>query len=351
VVYQKKMTWWMMNEWTNEEDEILRSSREEGLPYYQIQKVLQDRGFQRNYEAIKKRASLKGIGSNPKTMSVSFSRPPIVDLDTNFSQTAIPYNVNVPRKSVETNTSKKLYSEGVPRTLQSEFVEPSNQPSNKRVLAIGDIHSPFEHRYYLDFLVETYQKYNCDTVVCMGDEIDSHALSKYDADPDGLSAGHELIEGIKHLQPYYSAFPNVQVVTSNHTVRGYKRGFEAGIPKAFFKSYAEILQAPKGWTWSSSLTIDGVLYHHGEGFSGETGHLKAARSAMRSTVIGHIHSHGGVSYIQTEFGRIFGLNCGCGVDVDQYAFAYGKNCANKPTLGAGIILEGRVAYFEPMSGY
>jgi hypothetical protein len=306
----------MMNEWSNEEDEILRSSREEGLPYYQIQKVLQDRGFQRNYEAIKKRASLKGIGSNPKTMSVSFSRPPLVDLDTNFSQTSIPHNLD-----------------------------------KHRVLAIGDIHSPFEHRYYLDFLVETYQKYNCDTVVCMGDEIDSHALSKYDADPDGFSAGHELFEGIKHLQPYYSAFPNVQVVTSNHTVRGYKRGFEAGIPKAFFKSYAEILQAPKGWTWSSSLTIDGVLYHHGEGFSGETGHIKAARSAMRSTVIGHIHSHGGVSYIQTEFGRIFGLNCGCGVDVDQYAFAYGKNCVNKPTLGVGIILEGRVAYFEPMSGY
>ncbi len=117
------------------------------------------------------------------------------------------------------------------------------------------------------------------------------------------------------------------------------------------KDYKSFLDAPKGWSWSRSIEIDGVLYHHGEGYSGSLGAYKAAMNAMRSTVIGHIHSHGGVTYIQTEFDRIFAMNVGCGVDIEAYAFAYGKNCAFKPTLGCGVVIDGKEAYFIPMSGF
>lgn len=325
------MTWWMMNEWAEEELSIIETYRQKGYTYYQIQGLLEEFGYKRTYESIKKVASLKlGRKDNPK----GFRLPEGMETESVGSES---YSVRTEEH----------------RPLQGAVLEPYNRPYNKpsRVLAIGDIHAPFEHRYYLDFLLETYQKWNCDTVVCMGDEVDAHSLSRYPADPDGFSHGHELEKAIGHLEPYYRAFPNVSVVTSNHTVRGFKKGFEAGIPKAFFKSYADVLMAPKGWTWSRSVEIDGVLYHHGEGFSGETGHIKAARAAMQSTVIGHIHSHGGVSYIQTEFQRIFGLNTGCGIDAEAYAFAYGKNCANKPTLGCGIVLDGKEAYFIPMSGF
>lgn len=310
-----------MNEWTDEEIEIISLCKSSGKNYYDAQKELQSRGFNRTYESIKKVASLRKIGSGTERKdsipeSFSYSNPAVVDRTEELSRPPVHNNLK-------------------PR----------------RVLAIGDIHSPFEHRYYLDFLVETYQKWNCDTVVCMGDEADFHAFSKYTTDPNGHSPGRELELAVEHLKPYYEAFPVVQVCTSNHTIRPLKKGFEFGLPRELFKSYREFLQAPEGWTWHNSIEIDGVLYHHGEGYSGALGHHKAALNAMKSTVIGHIHSHGGVAYIQTEFKRIFGLQTGCGVDIEAYAFAYGKNCAFKPTLGCGVILEGKEAYFIPMSGY
>lgn len=301
--------------WSSDEEKLLLELRAKGLPVLSITAEFNKLGIPRNYSMIE--SKLKNIKRNSQYESYT--------AEAN----------NAPLTGSITFTANEPYIKKQPNGC-------------KRVLAIGDIHAPFEHAHYLNFLLETYSKWNCDTVVCMGDEVDAHSLSKYIPDPDGFSAGHELDRAISHLKPYYKAFPQVDVCTSNHTIRGFKRGFEAGIPKAFFKSYAELLQAPPGWSWHNSIEIDGVLYHHGEGFSGETGHLKAARAAMKSTAIGHIHSHGGVGYIQTEFKRIFGLQTGCGVDISQYAFAYGKNCPSKPTLGAGVILEGKEAYFIPM---
>jgi predicted phosphodiesterase len=298
-----------MNEWTEEELKIIETYRKQNYTYYQIQNFLKEVGYIRTYDSIKKAASLK-LG----------------------------------RKDHQRNSE-------VPEKVEPKAAQIKGSFKSHRVLVIGDIHAPFNHRYYLDFLRETYENWNCDTVVCIGDEVDFHALSKYPQDPNGYGAGDELINAIAALRPYYEAFPNVQVVTSNHTARPLKKAFEAGIPTQFLKDYKSFLDAPSGWSWSRSVEIDGVLYHHGEGYSGAAGSYKAAMNAMRSTVIGHIHSHGGVAYIQTEFDRIFGMNVGCGVDIEAYAFAYGKNCAFKPTLGCGVVLNGKEAYFIPMQGF
>jgi len=321
------MTWWTMSRWTHEEEQIISDKIKEGFTHRQISEILQAEGFERSCDSIKKYCSLRGV------RRFTGNEPTLTSTGT-------------------TSTATSVFSAvGGTETLQGVSVEPFNQPSNHRVLVIGDIHAPFEHRYYLDFLVETYNEWKCNTVVCVGDEADFHAFSRYPTDPNGHSPGRELELAIEHLKPYYEAFPNVKVCTSNHTVRPLKKGFEAGIPSAFFKSYQQFLHAPEGWEWKSTFEIDGVLYHHGEGYSGALGHHKAALNAMKSTVIGHIHSHGGVSYIQTEFNRIFGMNVGCGVDIEAYAFAYGRNCAFKPTLGAGVVIDGKEAYFVPMLGY
>jgi predicted phosphodiesterase len=298
-----------MNEWTEEELSIIETYRKQNYTYYQIQGLLKERGYIRTYDSIKKVASLR------------FGR--------------------------KVNSG---YSEA-PAKVETKATQATGSFKSHRVLVIGDIHAPFNHRYYLDFLLDTYRAWQCDTVVCIGDEVDFHALSKYPQDPNGYGAGDELINAITALRPYYEAFPDVQVVTSNHTARPLKKAFEAGIPTQFLKDYKTFLDAPKGWSWSNVIEIDNVNYIHGEGYSGALGHHKAAMNSMRSTVIGHIHSHGGVTYIQTEFQRIFGLNVGCGVDIEAYAFAYGKNCAFKPTLGCGVVLNGKEAYFIPMSGF
>lgn len=215
------------------------------------------------------------------------------------------------------------------------------------VLAIPDLHLPFEHKDALAFLKWVVKKYKPTKVVCLGDEIDFHALSDYDSDPDGYSPGHELEKAIEQLKDYYDLFPAVKVCTSNHTARPFKRAYKSGIPRAFIRDYAEFLKAPRGWSWSDRHEIDGIVYEHGEGQSGNQGAIRAAVANMQSTVIGHLHSDAGIQYLANDKHLIYGFNVGCLLDRHSYAAAYGKHMKKKPILGAGIINKG-VPTFIPM---
>ena len=66
------------------------------------------------------------------------------------------------------------------------------------------------------------------------------------------------------------------------------------------------------------------------------------------TVIGHVHSSAGVQYLASKRDLIFGMNVGCGIDIKSYAMAYGKNFANRPVLGCGVVQGGQDASFVPM---
>jgi hypothetical protein len=114
------------------------------------------------------------------------------------------------------------------------------------VLCVPDLHCPFEHIDALRFLKAVKKKYSPSKVVFLGDEMDAHAISDYDADPDGLSAGKELEKTIEHLQGFYKLFPRAMVCTSNHTARPFRAAYKYGIPKAFMKDYSDFLKAPKG---------------------------------------------------------------------------------------------------------
>lgn len=116
------------------------------------------------------------------------------------------------------------------------------------------------------------------------------------------------------------------------------------------REYSDFLKAPPGWEWKNHWIIDGVKYIHGDGFSGQAGALQAARAHGSSIVLGHIHTFGGVQYLQSEdpFKRRFALNTGCLVDTTQYAFHYAKHLAHKPTLGCGVVIDGTEAHFIPM---
>ena len=216
-----------------------------------------------------------------------------------------------------------------------------------KVLAIPDLHAPFTHTDAYAFLKAVKQKHKPTTVVCLGDETDAHALSQYVADPDGHSPGHELAAAIEQLKPLYKLFPDVLVCLSNHGERVFKKAFISGIPKAYLKGYKEFMQAPTGWHWKESHTIDGVLYRHGYGLSGAAGALMGAKDIMRPLVIGHLHSYAGVQYFNNGHAQIFGFNVGCLVDRSKYVFDYAKHSRAKPTLGCGIIDNG-VPMFIPM---
>ena len=60
------------------------------------------------------------------------------------------------------------------------------------VLIISDTHLPFAVPELIPFLKLLKKKYKPDRVIHIGDEVDKHAMSFHDSDPDLPSAGDEL---------------------------------------------------------------------------------------------------------------------------------------------------------------
>lgn len=224
---------------------------------------------------------------------------------------------------------------------------PQNPNAKETILAIPDMHHPFAHKDTLAFLKAIKDKFKPTEVVCLGDEIDAHALSEYDHDPDGMSAGDELNKAIEALKPVFKLFPKVKVCTSNHTARPFRKAVKAGLPRQLIKEYKDFLDAPKGWEWRDQWEVDGILFEHGEGVGGKNAALDAASRNMQSTVIGHVHTGAGVQYAANPKALYFGLNAGCLIDKEAYAFGYGKHIKSKPILGVGVIVKG-IPMFVPM---
>lgn len=202
----------------------------------------------------------------------------------------------------------------------------------------------------MDFILHVKKTFfpDCEPhIVNQGDEVDQHSLGKYAANPNGRSGGDEVEEAKHRLRPWFKEFPNTFVCTSNHTYRVYKRAFNIGIPDQFLRSVWEVYGAPPGWKWADRWNIGDICFEHGENVSGPMAALLAATQNRMSTSIGHQHSFGGVVWSGSPFQNVFGLNTGCLIDIDAYAFQYGKTLRKKPTLGCGVIKNG-IPYFVPM---
>jgi predicted phosphodiesterase len=218
-----------------------------------------------------------------------------------------------------------------------------------RILAIPDLHEPYSMPGALEFCLELYQKFNIEKVVFLGDELDHHALSFYSKNPHLPSASDELYQGLQAMDKWYKAFPQAIVMKSNHGSRPFRVAHESGLPSQFLKDYKEYMGAPEGWEWVDELEIDGVKYSHGEDCKGgATGAYHSVTKHRQSCVYGHWHSFGGVIYSATKKDILFGLNCGSLINENSLAFAYGKHFPNRPTLGAGVILDG-VGFFVPFN--
>jgi hypothetical protein len=217
--------------------------------------------------------------------------------------------------------------------------------SGNIVLAIPDLHCPWQHPDALAFLIAIRDTYNVTKTVCLGDEIDAMGYSRYPQDPDAPNQSKELELAIEQLLPFYRAFPDMLVCESNHTIRPWKKAFEAGLPKSFLPTVARVLRAPDGWSWHNEIEIDGVRYIHGDaGSSGFTAHIQYMRKFKQSVVIGHIHSYAGVNYE----GELFGVNSGCLIDAEAICFKYAKNMPIPVSLGCTIVKYGKQAQFIPM---
>jgi hypothetical protein len=180
--------------------------------------------------------------------------------------------------------------------------------------------------------------------------VDFNSCNFFDRNPDGKSPIDEMEQVDRKLKRWYDCFPQVHLCLGNHDLLVSRRAFKFGLPSRVIRSFPDIWDFPVGWQANNSWEFDGVRYMHGTGLSGRNAHIKAAELNRQSTVIGHSHSSGGqISYLVSENDRIFGMNCGTGLDRKLYAFAYQLDVIRKPVLGCSIVSDrGKYCQFFPM---
>ncbi len=216
-----------------------------------------------------------------------------------------------------------------------------------RVIIISDLHLPVAHPGALDFCVDMYNKYQCDTVVQIGDVIDHHAVSRHDKHPDCPSAKDEYVIVAEQLAQWYDTFPEAIVTIGNHDNRPVELACEkAGVPEMYFKELGDIWNTPN-WEWVYDIVIDDVYYFHGIGSAGKTPALNKSNTIHMPVVMGHRHSVAGHHWGAGPRERWFGLDVGCLIDVDAFQFAYGKHSNKKPLIGCGFVIDG-MPKFEMM---
>ena len=208
------------------------------------------------------------------------------------------------------------------------------------ILVISDYHAPYNHPDAEKFLAACKKKFNPTEVVCIGDEVDYHALSFHDSDPDLDSASVELEKAVKALKPLYKLFPKCTVIESNHGSMVLRKALVAGMPKKVLRGYNEILEAPKGWKWvfdvKLSTPLGPIYFCHGK--SGAAGRL-ASQYGM-STIQGHYHEKAQISYISTPERLMFDCHTGCLANDKSLALGYNKINPKRPIVSIVVVVDG-----------
>lgn len=224
----------------------------------------------------------------------------------------------------------------------------------RSVLIIPDMHIPYNHPEYFKFLVDIKAKINPDLVICIGDELDHHAMSFHDSDPDLDSAGKELIKAREILRALAYIFPEMYLCHSNHGSMAYRRSKASGISKHYLLPYRDVIFADKDkdgniirnelgskWYWGEHIIFNTprglVKAKHGEGKGLATSDLASERM---SVVRGHWHSQFNINYSASSKDLIYCMTVGCGIDNHSLAFEYNKMNNNKPIIGCGVIIDG-----------
>ena len=210
----------------------------------------------------------------------------------------------------------------------------------KSILVISDQHFPYAHPDIIPFLRKLRNALTPDYIVNIGDEVDSHALSFHDSDPDLPSAGDELKLARKQLKPLYEMFPKMSIVESNHGSMVYRKGKHFGIPADYLRSYRDILNAPKGWEWIDELVLQTpqgpVMFRH----QFKKDPLIHAQQMAMSIVQGHFHEDFDIQYVSSPHRLLWAMTVGCLIDKKSLAFAYNKTNTKRPIIGVGHISNG-----------
>ncbi len=219
---------------------------------------------------------------------------------------------------------------------------------NSRILLISDMHIPYHHQDTIAFLLHLKEKYNPTRVICLGDEIDHHALSFHDSDPDLPSAGDEIRQALPVIAELFKIFPKMDILESNHGSLVWRKAKVFGIPKHYIKSYNEVLGVDSGWKWSFDLTVDlpngqKCYMHHGK----TSNIIQLSQQMGMNASQGHYHETFKIDYWGNSTGLYWGMQCGCLIDDDKLAFNYNNVNIKRPIIGTGLIIDS-IPVLEPM---
>jgi predicted phosphodiesterase len=219
---------------------------------------------------------------------------------------------------------------------------------NSRILLISDMHIPYNHPDLLDFLQHLKDKYQPTRVICLGDELDKHALSYHDSDPDLPSAGDELRKSLPVIAKLFEMFPVMDVIESNHGSLVWRKAKTFGIPKHYIRSYNDVLGVDEGWKWSFDLTItlpngQKCYIHHGK----TSNVIQLSQQMGMCAVQGHYHEAFRIDYWGNPNGLFWGMQCGCLINDDALAFSYNNVNIKRPVIGTGLIIDSQPV-LEPM---
>ena len=233
------------------------------------------------------------------------------------------------------------------KTCQKNDIQPSVKEKNKNttgdevILVFGDMHIPYHKEGSIEFLEAIKKKYKPNKVICTGDELDNHAMSFHDTDPDCLGAGDELEKAIEYMKRLYKIFPEVDLVDSNHGSMVFRKAKFSGIPLKYIRSMKEIIGAPKGWNWHKDYTY---TMNNGQDLFVVHGIKKNSRMLAEQygccVIQGHFHEDSSINYSSSPRQLIWGCSAGCLVDDKSLAMEYNKSNIKRPILSCVLITNG-----------
>jgi len=212
----------------------------------------------------------------------------------------------------------------------------------KSVLIISDTHIPYHVPELMDFLKLLKKKYKPDRVIHIGDEVDKHAMSFHDSDPDLPSAGDELRISKKYIWELKKIFPDMILLHSNHSSLIYRKALKHGMPRAYLRSYNDFLEVDKRWKWVDDLNVklsDGseCFFTHGVSADG----IKLAMQYGKNVCQFHFHSKFNIQFFSNPDNLVWSLQCGCLTKQSSYNFLYSKNHRLRFVVGTGAIIGGQ----------
>ena len=248
----------------------------------------------------------------------------------------------------------KIYKQAMANSRagnQQGLILPAGFPKpydNSRILLISDLHIPYHHPDALTFLQHLKDRYNPTRVICLGDEMDKHALSFHDSDPDLPSAGDELRMSLPVIAKLKEMFPVMDILESNHGSLLYRKAHAFGIPKHYLKSYNDVLGVDDNWKWYYDITVDlpngnKCYLHHGK----SANVTKTSQTMSMCSAQGHFHETFKIEYWGNPISLYWAMQCGCLINDKSYAFNYNNVNLKRPIIGTGLIIDS-MPILEPM---